>query len=138
MQAIVKPARRRKPAREPVVPRGQAASAADMARHAEAAAALLKALAHPARLRVLCRLVEGECSVGELQPLVGLSMSALSQHLAVLREMALVTTRRESQTIHYAIAPGPGMGVLGALHDAYCAPHGTSSRGRAAQAGRRR
>lgn len=92
-----------------------------MAPHAEQAAALLKALAHPARLMVLCRLVKGESSVGELQPLVGLSMSALSQHLAVLREMELVATRRESQTIYYSLADGPAVGVLNALYDAYCA-----------------
>src|SRR3546814_5329706 len=77
------------------------------AQHANEAAALLKALAHPARLLVLCQLVEGEASVGELQPITGLSMSALSQHLAVLREMELVTTRREAQTIYYALAEGP-------------------------------
>lgn len=93
---------------------------ADMGEHAEEAASLLRALAHPARLLVLCRLVEGEASVGELQPLTGLSMSALSQHLAVLREMELVTTRRESQTIFYSLSEGPAVGVLGALHAAYC------------------
>lgn len=92
-----------------------------MAKHATEAAALLKALAHPARLMVLCRLVEGESSVGDLQPLVGLSMSALSQHLAVLRDMELVTTRRESQTIYYGLAEGPAVGVLDALYAAYCA-----------------
>jgi ArsR family transcriptional regulator, virulence genes transcriptional regulator len=92
-----------------------------MARHADEAAALLKALAHPARLLVLCQLVEGESSVGELQPITGLSMSALSQHLAVLREMQLVTTRRESQTIHYSLADGPAIGILDALYAAYCA-----------------
>ncbi len=92
-----------------------------MARHADAAAGLLKALAHPARLLVLCQLVEGERSVGELQPLTGLGMSALSQHLAVLREMALVTTRREAQTIHYALAEGPAIAVLDVLYEAYCA-----------------
>lgn len=94
---------------------------AEMAGHAGEAAALLKALAHPARLLVLCQLVEGERSVGELQPITGLSMSALSQHLAVLREMALVTTRRESQTIFYALADGPAIGVMEALYAAYCA-----------------
>jgi ArsR family transcriptional regulator, virulence genes transcriptional regulator len=94
---------------------------AEMAEHAEEAAALLKALAHPARLLVLCRLVEGEASVSELQPLVGLSMSALSQHLAVLREMNLVITRRESQTIYYSLTAGPAVGILDALHTAYCA-----------------
>jgi DNA-binding transcriptional ArsR family regulator len=93
-----------------------------MARHADQAAALLKALAHPARLLVLCQLVEGERSVGELQPLTGLSMSALSQHLAVLRGMDLVETRRESQTIHYALAGGPAVAILDALYAAYCAP----------------
>lgn len=92
-----------------------------MARHAEEAAALLKALAHPARLLVLCQLVEGEASVGELQPITGLGMSALSQHLAVLRAMALVETRREAQTIHYSLAPaGPAASVLEALYAAFC------------------
>jgi ArsR family transcriptional regulator, virulence genes transcriptional regulator len=92
-----------------------------MAEHADQAAALLKALAHPARLLVLCRLVDGECSVSELQPLVGLSMSALSQHLSVLRELDLVATRRESQTIYYSLVRGPAVGVLDALYAAYCA-----------------
>ncbi|KHL59903.1 ArsR/SmtB family transcription factor [Xanthomonas cannabis] len=91
-----------------------------MLRYADEAAALLKALAHPARLLVLCQLVEGESSVGDLQPITGLSMSALSQHLAVLREMALVTTRRESQTIYYALAEGPAVSVIDALCAAYC------------------
>lgn len=92
----------------------------DMARHADDAAALLKALAHPARLLVLCQLVEAETSVGDLQPLTGLSMSALSQHLAVLREMDLVRTRREAQTIFYSLAEGPAADVLDALYAAFC------------------
>jgi len=98
-----------------------APSPEQMADHADEAAALLKALAHPARLLVLCQLVEGESSVGALQPLTGLSPSALSQHLAVLRDMDLVSTRREAQTIHYSLAKGPAVGVLAALHAAYCA-----------------
>lgn len=97
-----------------------------MAEHADEAAALLKALAHPARLLVLCQLVNGEASVGELQPITGLSMSALSQHLAVLREMALVDTRREAQTIHYSLMEGPASSVLAALHAAYCGGRPTS------------
>jgi DNA-binding transcriptional ArsR family regulator len=92
----------------------------EMSRHAGEAAALLKALSHPARLLVLCQLVEGEASVGELQPITGLSMSALSQHLAVLRDMALVETRREAQTIFYSLAQGPAASVLDALYAAYC------------------
>lgn len=93
-----------------------------MARHADAAAGLLKALAHPARLLVLCQLVDGERSVGELQPLTGLSLSALSQHLALLRDGELVTTRREAQTIFYALAAGPAREILDVLHATYCQP----------------
>lgn len=90
--------------------------------HAEEAARLLKALAHPARLLVLCQLVEGEASVGQLQPVTGLSMSALSQHLAVLRDMDLVTTRRASQSIYYTLAQGPALAILQTLHGTYCVP----------------
>jgi DNA-binding transcriptional ArsR family regulator len=96
--------------------------------HAEQAARLLKSLAHPARLRVLCRLVEGEASVGELQALGNLSMSALSQHLAVLREQALVLTRRDAQTIFYSLAESPALGVMQALHAAYCGAHASADR----------
>lgn len=92
----------------------------DMARHAGQAAGLLKALAHPARLLVLCQLLGGEASVGQLQPLTGLSPSALSQHLAVLRGLGLVHTRRDAQTIHYSLADGPAAGVLEVLYAAYC------------------
>lgn len=106
--------------KKPPIPR----TPEQMAKHAGEAAALLKALAHPARLLVLCQLVEGESSVGDLQPLTGLSMSALSQHLAVLREMALVETRRESQTIYYSLAEGPAASVLDALYAAYCGGQG--------------
>lgn len=118
-----------KPARAQHVPKPKPAcapvrelpNAVEMAQHAAAAAELLKALAHPARLLVMCRLVDGEASVGELQQQIGLSMSALSQHLAVLRELALVNTRRQSQTIFYSLADGPALGVMQALYDAYCA-----------------
>jgi DNA-binding transcriptional ArsR family regulator len=95
---------------------------AAMATHAAQAAALLKSLAHPARLRVLCRLVEGEAPVPELLALTGLSASALSQHLAVLRNLEVVATRRQAQTLHYRLLEGPALGVLQALHAAYCAP----------------
>ncbi len=93
-----------------------------MASHAEDAAGLLKSLAHPARLMVLCRLAEGEASVSELQQMTALSMSALSQHLAVLRDAALVETRRQAQAVYYSLRPSPALGVIQALHDAYCGP----------------
>lgn len=103
-------------------PAAPAAPFREMTRHADSAAALLKSLAHPARLLVMCRLVEGEASVSELQASGELSMSALSQHLAVLREAGLVHTRREAQTIYYTLAESHALGVMSALHSAYCAP----------------
>lgn len=91
-----------------------------MESQSEAAAELLKAMANPQRLRVLCLLVDREMSVGEINALVPLSQSALSQHLAVLRQDALVTTRREAQTIYYSLAPGPAQRIIDTLHGIYC------------------
>jgi len=65
---------------------------------------MLKAMGNPHRLIILCRLSEGPCSVSEMEPLVGLSQSALSQHLARLRRDRLVSTRRDAQTIYYSIS----------------------------------
>lgn len=91
-----------------------------MAAHAESAAGLLKAMANPARLQILCVLGEGELSVGQLNQRIPLSQSALSQHLAVLREDQLVSTRRESQTIYYAVRNGPALDVIRVLHSHFC------------------
>lgn len=90
--------------------------------HATEAAALLKALANDQRLLVLCSLLDGALSVGEINARVPLSQSALSQHLAVLRGAGLVTTRRASQTIHYAIAQGPALKIMEVLYEAFCMP----------------
>jgi ArsR family transcriptional regulator, virulence genes transcriptional regulator len=86
------------------------------------AAALLKALAHEARLMVLCQLTEGEHSAGSLQDGSGLSQSALSQHLARLREEGLVATRRDAQTIYYRLADAKAERVLNTLASIYCPP----------------
>ena len=104
------------------------AGLAEMVRHADEAAALLKALANEHRLLVLCALVDGPKSVGDLNDRVELSQSALSQHLAVLRGAGIVTTRREAQTIWYALAEGPAAAVMEALHAAYCAPRKAARR----------
>ena len=69
----------------------------------EVKAELFKALAHPARIRALEVLSEGERSVGELQPLVGIESSHLSQQLGVLRRAGLVTTRKEGSSVFYAV-----------------------------------
>jgi DNA-binding transcriptional ArsR family regulator len=109
--------------------RRTAADAASMGERmqaqAEQAAELLKALSNPQRLRVMCLLIDGEKTVGEINAEVDLSQSALSQHLAVLREGGLVQTRRESQSVYYAVAPGPVHQLIRTLHDIYCpAPDG--------------
>jgi ArsR family transcriptional regulator len=87
---------------------------------AEVAASLLRAMSNPHRLMVLCRLGASEASVGELQADAGLSQSALSQHLAVLRERELVTTRREGQTIYYRLADPAVRDVIETLMKIYC------------------
>lgn len=94
-----------------------------MREHADEASTLIKALANKQRLMILCLLVDRERAVGELNGLLDLSQSALSQHLAVLREENLVNTRRDGQTIHYSLMDGPALRILQVLHDTYCAPH---------------
>jgi ArsR family transcriptional regulator len=89
---------------------------------AAAAAKLLRALGNERRLMVLCQLSDGERSVGELQPLVGLSQSALSQHLAVLREEDIVATRRVGQTIWYRISDPAAVKVVATLAEIFCPP----------------
>jgi DNA-binding transcriptional ArsR family regulator len=102
------------------MPRTDRAELAALRPHAEDAARLLKALANPQRLLLLCLLSEREHSVGELNRRVELSQSALSQHLAVLRADGLVETRREAQTIHYALARGPSVEIIRLLHREFC------------------
>ncbi|RZO86891.1 MAG: transcriptional regulator [Oceanococcus sp.] len=93
---------------------------AEMAEHVDAAAGLLKALANPNRLMVLCLLADGELSVGQLNEQVPLTQSALSQHLAVLRRDGLVQTRRDAQTVYYSAQPGPAAEIIAVLHRTYC------------------
>jgi ArsR family transcriptional regulator, virulence genes transcriptional regulator len=94
-----------------------------MQARASEAADLLKALGNPQRLRLLCMLVGKEMAVGQLnEQLPELSQSALSQHLARLREQGLVRTRRESQSIWYSLEEGPAQEVIATLYSIYCAP----------------
>ena len=93
---------------------------AEMRPHAKDAAGLMKALGNEARLIILCALAEAEHSVGELNKVIPLSQSALSQQLARLRREGLVKTRRESQTIYYSLSDGPADRIITTLHDIYC------------------
>jgi DNA-binding transcriptional ArsR family regulator len=91
-----------------------------MANNAEQAESFLKQLANRNRLMILCILTEGELSVTELNSKVPLSQSALSQHLAKLREAKLVSTRRESQTVYYRLDDPDASLVIDCLYQKYC------------------
>ena len=87
---------------------------------ASAACDLLKALASPNRLKILCHLLEGEKSVGQVAALVGIRETAASQHLALLRKDRLVDSRRAGQTIYYRMVSPVAQRLIGVLHDAFC------------------
>jgi DNA-binding transcriptional ArsR family regulator len=89
---------------------------------AASASELLKALANPHRLMIVCQLIERERSVGELATLLELRDSTVSQHLALLRRDGLVETRRDAQTIWYSIASAPAREILTTLYRTYCGP----------------
>ena len=92
----------------------------EMQDNAGKACGLLKAMANEARLMVLCQLIEGEKSVTELQDAIGLSQSAMSQHLAVLREQEIVSTRRDGQSVFYRISNDHALALMETLHREYC------------------
>ena len=108
---------------EEIIDRPQTEESPDIRQMREAArqaSDLLRALGNEHRLLILCNLAKGEKSVGELQELIGLSQSALSQHLARLRHDGLVTTRRESQTIFYSLVGNKASRVIEVLYSLYC------------------
>lgn len=92
----------------------------EMARQAGNAARFLKLMANPNRLMILCHLLDQELSVSELNAHLPLSQSALSQHLALLRNSGLVSTRREQQTIYYSLASEEVQAVMSVLYDQFC------------------
>lgn len=94
---------------------------AELQKKAGRATSLLKAMANSSRLLILCQLAEGEKTVGELERLVGLSQSGLSQHLALLRRKGIVSTRREAQSIFYSLASAEAEAVMATLYEMFCA-----------------
>jgi DNA-binding transcriptional ArsR family regulator len=93
---------------------------AELQSRALRATSLLKAMANPVRLLVLCQLAEGEKSVGELERVVDVSQSALSQHLALLRQRGIVGSRRAGQAIYYSLSGPEAPALLAALYEVYC------------------
>lgn len=99
----------------------------ELQENATRASTLLKTMANEWRLLILCHLAEGEKSVGELEQLVDLNQSALSQHLAVLRRERLVETRRSAQSIYYSLASNEAASVMSTLYEIYCKKDGAES-----------
>lgn len=93
----------------------------DVAAHA---VELLKAMANEWRLMILCQLADGEKTVSELQGILGLSQSALSQHLAVLRRERIVTARKHAQSVSYSLAGTDAPKVMQTLHEVFCEARG--------------
>lgn len=110
---------RRTPDAVPAV-RMTSSSLRRLEKNAHKASDLLGAMANTSRLMILCQLADGEKSVSDLQPMIGLSQSALSQHLAVLRRKRLVRTRRAGQSIYYALASGEAASIMHTLYEQFC------------------
>jgi len=89
--------------------------------NARRASTLLKAMSNQHRLMILCQISHEEKSVGELEEIIGLSQSALSQHLARLRRDNLVQTRRDAQTIYYSLKGEEASTIIDTLYNLYCA-----------------
>ncbi len=91
-----------------------------MAASADEAADLLKAMSNQHRLLILCVLLDRELSVGEINAAVPLSQSALSQHLAALRRVGLVSTRREAQSVFYRVSSDAVLQIIQVLKQTFC------------------
>jgi DNA-binding transcriptional ArsR family regulator len=89
---------------------------------AEQAGRLLKALANPARLLLMCQLAQGDMCVSELEGQVGITQPTLSQQLGVLRDEGLVSTRREGKSIYYRIDSPQALAVMAVLYEQFCQP----------------
>lgn len=119
---------------KPATPTSQ--SSADfglMVEKAREASNFLKALSHESRLLLLCALSEGECSVGELENILGERQSTVSQQLARLRLDRLVATRRDGKTIYYSLADENVRAILDALRKAFCEPAEGKAKARSAR-----
>ena len=92
----------------------------DMHANAAGATVLLKSMANETRLLILCQLAHSERSVSELLEIIPLGQSALSQHLAILRRERLVTTRREGQSVYYALSSVEVRAIIGTLYQLFC------------------
>jgi DNA-binding transcriptional ArsR family regulator len=93
-----------------------------MTENSRAASQMLKAISHESRLMILCHLVNGEKTVGQIEELLGERQAAISQQLAILRGEGLVKPRREGKTIYYSLADLRSRRMLEVMHELYCHP----------------
>ncbi len=94
----------------------------ELRQSASKATAFLRGMANECRLLILCRLAESECTVTQLEEVLELSQSALSQHLAVLRRLGLVKLRKEARLHHYSLASSEAKVIMATLYQKYCGP----------------
>ncbi|EGR0550312.1 helix-turn-helix transcriptional regulator [Vibrio cholerae] len=92
----------------------------EMKKNAEEVAELLRVMAHPERLMVLCQLTQSEMGVGQLQQGSTLSQSAFSQHLTVLRKHGIIQARKESQQVFYSLADSRITALIQSLQNVFC------------------
>jgi ArsR family transcriptional regulator, virulence genes transcriptional regulator len=101
----------------------------DLDQVTEGASELLKVLSNPVRLKILCQLIEGELSVGQIAARLTARDTLVSQHLSLLRKDRLVKTRREGQTIFYAIDSPAASRLIRVLHEIFCATATSATKG---------
>ncbi len=111
-----------KPIRQATGRAGAASAIAELQHRSHEAASLLKALANPHRLMLLCHLPGAECSVADLGQITGIAQPSLSQQLGVLRNERLVAARREGKSVLYRVTSPAMRALLRTLHRLYCAP----------------
>ena len=105
----------------------------ELAKASGRAAAFLKAAAHPARLRMICALLDGERAAGELAGAAGLRAPALSQQAAVLEAEGIIRRERRAQSVYYSLAAPHAKELARLLHDAFCTPRRKPARRKAAR-----
>jgi DNA-binding transcriptional ArsR family regulator len=87
----------------------------------ERASRSLKAMSHPLRLKILCTLGEQEISVQDIVELVGTSQSNISQHLAILRDKGILTSRKDANRVYYRVGDGRTLRLIGMMREVFCA-----------------
>ena len=98
-------------------------SSADQERDIETASRSLKAMSHPLRLMILCKLGEGEFSVQDIVDNVGTSQSNISQHLAILRDKGILSARKDANKVFYKVSDFKTLKLIDMMREVFCSKH---------------